>query len=98
MKDRLKRTNTKKVSHALKNTSIIFGGISFLTTILLTIFLVNVNISNNTLSDSIDNYQVAKNNTREDVKISISHPDDVRYSLITVCIPPVLSYSLPNQP
>ena len=72
MKDRLKRTNTKKVSHDLKNTSIIFGGISFLTTILLTIFLVNVNISNNTLSDSIDNYQVAKDNTREDENLYLS--------------------------
>ena len=72
MKDRLKRTNTKKVSHALKNTSIIFGGISFLTTILLTIFLVNVNISNNTLSDSIDNYQVAKDKTRDDENLYLS--------------------------
>ena len=72
MKDRLKRTNTKKVSHALKNTSISLGGISFLRTILLTIFLVNVNSSNNTLSDSIDNYQVAKDKTREDENLYLS--------------------------
>ena len=50
MKDRLHRTTIKKPSRSFKFISLFVGTVSILTTIVLTVYLVNTNLSNNKLA------------------------------------------------
>lgn len=65
MKDRLVRTNQKKVNHKFKSLSIILSSLSILSSIVLTICLVNIFKSNDVLNKNIDNYSNKVNEYQE---------------------------------
>lgn len=66
MKDRLHRTTIKKTNRSFKFISLFVGTVSILTTIVLTVYLVNTNLSNNKLATNINKYNNAYNVEEKD--------------------------------